>query len=201
MAAPHYSDSLEKLLKQQGEHALALCRAHEDSQRWCAKWNTRLQLPTIILSSLTGFFSATTDMIPQTVLGGVSILVAIIGSIQSYLAFAKRSESHRNSSLSYARIHRLLSTELTLTRAERTPAPKLLEMLKTEIETLSETAPILPMAVKGEFGKHFKGIEGYALPPSLNGLDPIQIAPEPPAAAETPATPARPDVKVRILEV
>jgi len=179
MAELHYTDSLEKLLKQQGEHALALCRAHEDSQRWCAKWNTRLQLPTIILSSLTGFFSATTDMIPQTALGGVSILVAIIGSIQSYLAFAKRSESHRNSSLSYARIHRLLSTELTLTRAERTPAQKLLETLKTEIETLSETAPILPLAVKGEFSKSFKGIEGYALPPTLNGLDPIVIAPEP----------------------
>lgn len=175
----HYTDSLEKLLKQQGEHALALSRAHEDSQRWCAKWNTRLQLPTIILSSLTGFFSAATDMIPQQALGGVSILVAIIGSVQSYLAFAKRSESHRNTSLSYARIHRMLSTELALTRAERMAAEKLLETLKGEIETLSETSPILPEIVKMKFKESFKGMEGYALPPSLNGLDPITIAPEP----------------------
>ena len=175
----HYTDSLEKLLKQQGEHALALSRAHEDSQRWCAKWNTRLQLPTIILSSLAGFFSATTDMIPQVVLGGVSIGVAIIGSVQSYLSFAKRSESHRNTSLSYARIHRILSTELTLTRAERTPAQKLLEQLRTEIETLSETAPILPEAVKRQFRAEFRELHDFTLPPALNGLDAISIAPEP----------------------
>ena len=193
----HYSEALEKLLKQQGEHSLALSRAHEESQRWCSKWNTRLQLPTIILSSVTGFLSATTDMVPQVALGAVSITVGIIGSVQSYLAFAKRSEAHRNTSLSYARIHRVLSTELSLPRAERTPASKLLETLKAEAETLSETAPILPEQVKASFKKSFKRVEGFALPPSLNGLDPIAIAPEPLAVATVPV-PDRPVVRILV---
>lgn len=185
----HYSDALEKLLKQQGEHALALSRAHEEAQRWCSKWNTRLQLPTIILSSLTGFFSAAPDMVPQMALGGVSITVAIIGSIQSYLSFAKRSEAHRNTALNYARIHRILSTELSLPRAERTPAYKLLETLKTEAETLTETSPILPEAIKGAFKLQFKDLAGFSFPPALNGLDPISIAPEPLVAAPAPERP------------
>lgn len=178
MATLHYSDTLERLLKQQGEHALALARAHEDAQRWTANWSTRLQLPTIVLSTVTGFFSATTDMIPQIALGAISISVAIISSVQSYLSFAKRSEAHRATSLNYSRIHRLLHTELSLVRSERTPANKLLELLRTETETLSETAPILPQAVKDLFKKNFSSSGGCALPPSLNGLDPIHIAPE-----------------------
>lgn len=207
----HYSPALEQLLKATGEECLALRWAHDESQRWCAAWDSRFQIPSIILSFLSGTGAVGgTQLLPfdggMILVGFVSVFVGILGSIQSYLAYARKAEAHRIAALNFERLHRSISIELALPRSERQPAAKLLEVLRSEIEALSETAPLLPEAVIHKFKTRFPELGDFNLPPSLNGLDPVVVnsastAPVSPASEtaspEQTASP-RPPIRIRI---
>jgi hypothetical protein len=202
----HYSSALENLLKAQGEECLALRWAHDEAQRFCSRWDSRFQIPSIILSFLSGTGAVGGQaLLPfeggMILVGFVSVFVGILGSVQSYLAYAKKGEAHRIAALNYERLHRELAIELALPRAERQPAEKLLEKLRAEIDTLNETAPLLPDSVKAKFKENFKELGDYNLPPSLNGLDPILIAPEPVPKTPLPEAAPRPDIKIKVMEV
>ena len=201
MSVIHYTDALEKLLKHQGEECLALRWAHDESQRWCSTWDARFQIPSIILSFLSGTGAVGSQtLLPfdggMMVVGFISVLVGIMGSVQSYLSFARRAEAHRIAALSYERLHREIALELSLPRSERSPPEKLIERLRQEIDTLNETAPLLPETIKVKFKAHFPDLGAYNLPPSLNGLDPIEIAPEPQILSPEPA---RPTVRIAVV--
>lgn len=201
-----YHTTTEDLLKRYGEEALALSVAHGYAQQFCSRWDSRFQIPSIILSFLSGTGAVGgQSLLPfeggMILVGFVSVFVGILGSVQSYLAFARKAEAHRIAALSYEKLHRELSIELSLPRAERQPAGKLLEKLRSEVDALSETAPLLPEAVKQRFKQTFKGLADYNLPPALNGLDPITIAPEPVAATPRPTAAAHPSIKISLVEV
>ena len=187
----HYSETLEALLKREGERALALRWAHEAAQRHCAGWDRYIQIPSIILSFLSGTGAVGADtLLPfqggMQLVGFISVFVGILGSIQSYLEFARRAEAHRNAALSFEKIHRMLSVELSLPRCERKPASELIDLLKKEIDVLAESSPLLPSAVKLAFKEQFHDLSGVSLPPILNGLEPLQVAVEIAAAPATP---------------
>ena len=196
-----YHVTTEDLLKRYGEASLALSVAHGYAQQFCSRWDARFQIPSIILSFLSGTGAVGGQaLLPfeggMILVGFISVFVGILGSVQSYLAYARKAEAHRIAALSYEKLHRELSIELSLPRAERQPAEKLLEKLRTETDALSETAPLLPESVKARFKETFKGLEHFSLPPALNGLDPIAIAPEPTAVTPAPETAPRPVVRI-----
>ena len=185
-------------MRKSAEQAQALSWVHEASQRWCATWNTRLMFPSIILSSLVGLGSVgSASILPfdgsSTLIGLTSGLVAILQTIQNYLAFAKRSESHRIASLAYAKLHAYLSLQLSLPRNERKKADEVIEYVKVETEKLSDVAPLIPQAMKDSFRKRFGNIEDYSIPCILNGLEKVTItavesqAPEKPDPNPSPA--------------
>jgi hypothetical protein len=200
----HYSDSFERVLKQNGEQFLCLSKAHDSAQRWTATWNTYLTIPTIILSGLSGLGAVGSDsLLPfngsSTLVGMLSFLCATLQTISSYFSFASRAANHRNAATQYAKLHSLIALELSLPRNERLDAEKLLELIKDESSRLLEGAPQLPMAVKREFKAEFKESK-VSVPAVLNGLEPIEIVVTPPRQP-TPLTPtpvARPEVRVLV---
>lgn len=180
MADIHWTEPLELIVRKSAEHALALSWVHEASQRWCASWNTLLMFPSIILSSLVGVGSVgSAQILPfegaSTVVGIVSITVGILQTIQNYFAFAKRSESHRISSLQYNKLHAFLSLQLSLPRKERKKAAEIIETVKSENEKLSDVAPLIPMSIKVMFQKRFGDIQDFSIPFILNGLEKVSI--------------------------
>jgi len=201
----HWNESLEKLVKKEAERALALRWAHDESQRWCASWNTYLMFPSIILSTFSGAGAVgASSILPfegsQTLVGIVSLFVGLLQTIQNYFAFAKRSESHRIASIQYGKIHAELSLQLSLPKSERKKAEDIIEWLKSEIDKLSEISPQIPSSIKGLFHDKFKGVE-VAIPTILNGLEVVEITPEGPAEPQRPtititaAAPAPPRIK------
>ena len=198
----HYSPSLEKVLKQNGEQFLCLSKAHDSSQRWCANWNTRLTIPTIILSGLSGLGAVGSEsLLPfsgsQTLVGLVSFTCATLQTISSYFAFASRAANHKNASIQYAKLHNLITLELSLPRSERMEAEKLLSFIKDEAARLLESAPQFPHVVKEQFKKEHPSLS-LSVPPALNGLEPIEVntssapPPTPPLAPEH----QRPQIRV-----
>jgi hypothetical protein len=198
----HFSDSFEKVLKTNAEKFSCLAKTHESAQRLTATYNTYLVIPTIILSGLAGLGAVGSDsLLPfdgsQTLVGMVSFICATLQTIASYLAFAKRSEAHRNASIQYYKLHQLISLELSLPRRERMTASKLMEMVKEEAGRLLETAPQLPSVTIKEFQAKFSSQTSVSIPLSLNGLEEVKIAEEIAIPSLTPlAATERPKVKI-----
>jgi len=200
----HYSDSFERVLAKNGEQFLCLSKAHDSAQRWTATWNTYLTIPTIVLSGLSGLGAVGADsLLPfhgsNTLVGLISFVCATLQTISSYFSFASRAANHRNAATQYAKLHSLIALELSLPRAERLDADKLLELIKDESARLLEAAPQLPMAVKKEFRAEFKDAR-VSVPAVLNGLEPIEIVFSPPRITPPSLTPVpgRPTIHVEI---
>ena len=179
-AEPHWTEPLELLVRKSAEHALALSWVHEASQRWCASWNTRLMFPSIILSSLIGVGSVgSSEILPfsgaSTAVGIASITVGILQTIQNYFGFAKRSESHRITSLQYSKLHAFLSLQLSLPRKERKRASEIIDTVRDLQDKLSDVAPLIPSTVKSMFHKRFGNIDDFSIPCILNGLEKVSI--------------------------
>lgn len=174
-----WHESLEVLVKKEAERSLALRWAHDESERWCASWNTKLMFPSIILATLTGAGSVGSAVLlpfdgAPALMGVCSLVVGMLQTIQNYFAFAKRSESHRIASLQYGKIHSHLELQLSLPRPERKIPSEIIDWLKVETERLSEIAPQIPLAIKKIFHEKFKDTP-TAVPAILNGLEPVQI--------------------------
>lgn len=193
---PHWVTDLEVLVKREAEKCLALRWAHDESQRWRASWNTRVQISIFILSTFSGAGAVGSETIlpfsgAGTLVGILSLLVSTLTAVNNYLGFAKLSEAHRFASLSYGKLHSNLALQLSLPRSERSAASEVIELIKTETERLNEISPQLPQIIKDRFHSRF-GETTTAVPTILNGLETVTIAQETSSAVER----IRPGVRI-----
>ena len=109
--------------------------------------------------------------------GVVALITAILTTIGSYFAWNRRAEGHRISTLSYAKLYRFLSIEMSLPRSERMSPNDLLKYVKTEYERLCEISPLIPPNVIRDFKEKFSDAKYAEIskPEDANGLHPIQI--------------------------
>jgi len=203
-AHPTWTEGLEKVIAKEGEQSEALFWLHHHSAAWAAKRNDWLQIPSICIATITGFFSATSELVPPVAIGALSVFVGILGTITSYYKFSQRAEGHRIASLLYLKTYKRIETELSLPISQRTDAELLLKELREEMSRVSETAPIIPEAIIARFKVEFK--DGITSRPIIaNGLDAIKIFKEPPRTptparqVSLPATPEHSTVRVGIV--
>jgi len=200
-AHPEWNAALEEVIKKGGEQAEGLYWLHNQASQWAQKRNDFIQIPAIILATLTGFFSATSDMLPPVAIGGLSVFVGVLNTVNSYYKFSQRAEGHRIASLWYLKTYKKIETELSLPVSQRTPAEPLLKELSEGMSRITETAPQVPEALNRAYAVRFKD-ETVARPLGTNGLDPIKIyrstsAPRTPSVpTETPRSPVKISVMV-----
>lgn len=201
----HYTDSLEQLLKENAEHFLSLRWCHDAAQRYTSKWAKRLTIPTIILSGLAGLGSVGSDnLLPfahaETLIGLVSFTCATLQTIQSFLGFSRRSENHRISALSYEKLHRLISIQLSIPRSERIKPLELLQQIQQETDRLAETSEQLPSVIISLFKDKFKTPK-IAIPAILNGLHEVRVVKEDGKITSplTPGVTPRPPIKITVV--
>lgn len=199
-AHPEWNAALEEVIKKEGEQAEGLYWLHNQAALWAQKRNDYIQIPSIVLATTTGFFSATSDLVPPIAIGGLSVFVGILGTINSYFKFAQKAEGHRISALWYLKTYKKIEMELSLPVAQRTSADSFLKELSEGMTRIQETAPPIPEVINSLYAKKFKD-EKVARPLGTNGLDPIKIyrAPSIPktplTTAETPKSP----IKISVL--
>ena len=193
---PEWNPALEEIIKKEAETAESLYWLHNKASTWALRRNDGLQIPAIVLSSVVGFFSATTDLIPQLALGSISVLVGVIGTINSYYKFAQRGQLHATTAQLYMKTYKNLEVELSLPISQRTSAGVVLKELRDQMTRISELAPELPDQVIQMYKKEFKD-STTAKPIITNGLDPIKIYRSDPIAAPTPVA-QRPLIKVMV---
>lgn len=188
---PEWNPALEEIIKKEAETAESFFWLHNKSSAWALRRNDGLQIPSIVLSSITGFFSATTDLIPQIALGAISVLVGILGTINSYYKFAQRGQLHATTAQLYMKLYKNLEVELSLPIHQRTDAGVLLKDLREKMTRISELAPEIPQSVINLYKAEFKD-SNTAHPIITNGLDPIKVF------RTEPTTPSRPIVRFEV---
>jgi len=174
-----YTDEIESLIKGIGEKALALSWLHTRSGKRYSYLNNYLAIPAIILSTVTGAGSIGFGGIVEAsyIFGGVSILVSVISTLNSYFDFAKRGEAHRITSVNYNKLYLQISIELSLPRLKRINVKDFMKNVAEQIVRLNEVQPTVPDVVILEFKRTFKEYYGtsISLPEMCNGLVDIQV--------------------------
>lgn len=177
-----WSSQLEDIIAKEGERCSGLAWLHTKAEIETSTYNSYVQVPVIILSTLAGtasvgsatlFGSSTT--VSGIAIGLVSIGVGILNTLGGFFAFAKRSESHRIAHLNYSKIASKIAIELSLPRRERMKAEILLTYLRETMERLAETTPNCPVNIITQFNDKYKNEKQIALPVEVNGIHKIEI--------------------------
>lgn len=174
---------LELYFSDTGEKASCLAWSHKRAENMFSIRRTYIDLPVIVLSSITGFLSVGTSSIfpaeqlqyAQIGLGLISLFVGVLNTTGSYFGWAKRAEGHRMSATLYSKLARLVSVQLALPRAERMTPKDLLEYVRDTYEHLAEVSPSIPEPIVAAFKSRFRKAKDITFPEELNGLEPITV--------------------------
>jgi len=192
-------------MAEEGEKCRGLAWLHERAEKKYSRYNTYIALPVIVLSTVGGFLSASTgSILPQDtttsgMLGGLSVFVGVLNTVGSYFSWAKRSEGHKVANLTYAKLYRFISIEMSLPRSQRMRAPEFLKTVREQIDRLGELSPVVPPETIAEFNKHFHKVAGIKKPEVTNGLEKIEIySDEALPVVIPPASPLEPEARIKV---
>jgi hypothetical protein len=115
-----WNNSLETLIGQEGEKCSGLSWLYTESERYYNNRNNYIALPVIVLSTVTGFISGSSQLLFSNAstasigVGGVSLFTGILSTVGSYFSWAKKAEACRITALQYSKLLKFITIELTL---------------------------------------------------------------------------------------
>jgi len=169
-----WSEGIEIILKKEAEQSESLFWLHNKASILATKNNDYIQIPSIVLQTVTGFLSATNGLVPSLALGAISIFTGVLTTILSYYKFSAKAEGHRVVSQLYMQIYKKLEVELSLPTSQRENPDILLKDVRDKLSKISEVAPDIPEVIITEYKHNFKDSE-TSKPIIANGLDSIHI--------------------------
>jgi len=179
-----WNSQLEKIIAEEGERSLCFSWLHDRAEKRYSSLSTYITLPSIVMATLSGSASIgvssiiTDSRIANTIIGATTLSVAILTTVSSYFAWAKRSESHRIAAISYKKLYRFILIELALARSERMAAKDMLKIVRDDTQRLAEISPQIPDPIIEVFRKRFGDTTPEVTKPEItNGLDPIYVYP------------------------
>ena len=158
-----WSDEIEELLSEWGEVSMCYAYLHNYSTRKYKKKYQHLQIPIIVLSTLTGVGNFAVDSyIPKdyqhgftACVGGFNIFCGILGTLGSFLKYAETFEGHRISALAWSKLGRAIEIELSLHHKKRKPCRDFLKVCRAEYDNLLESSPNIDLDIIQMFNKKF----------------------------------------------
>ena len=153
----------EKLLAKWADKAACYRWLHDESEKKYSRLNMVVTLPVIVLSTLTGTANfglgstvpANFQTSAQLTIGGFSLVTGIISTIANYLRYAQKMEAHRGAAISWGKLYRKISVELSLGRAQREPCMDFILVCRSELDRLTEQSPMIPDDILAIFKKEF----------------------------------------------
>jgi hypothetical protein len=173
----------EELLAEWSDKGLCYRWLHDKTEKKYTRMNAMFTIPIIILSTLTGTASVGLDsFVPvnfqksaQGIVGGVSILTGIIGTVANFLRYAQGMEAHRAACISWGKIQRKIAVELALSPIHRSECTEFLKICRAEMDRLIEQSPTIPDEIIGQFENQFREIKNVKRPEVCNSLEHTHI--------------------------
>jgi hypothetical protein len=169
-----WCEGFEIILKKEAEQSESLFWLHNKASLLATKNNDYIQIPSIVLQTITGFLSATNGLVPALALGAISIFTGVLTTILSYYKFSARAEGHRVVAQLYMQIYKKLEVELALPISQREDPLILLKEIREKLSKISEVAPDIPETVIAMYKQNFKD-NTTSKPIIANGLDTIEV--------------------------
>jgi len=138
--------------------------AHYDAATYFERLNLFLGIPVIVLSTAVGTtIFATLTKSPSTrtqiYVGLLSVVAAVLASLQTFLRFSERAEKHRASGAKYA----ALKTELEMVQAlprETSEMKEFLESFSARWGALHGESPTIPERIYARATSKVESIKG-----------------------------------------
>jgi len=153
-----WNDNEEHHLKAISERANCMRWIHNQCMLYFETLNFYFTIPNVIISTLNGSFTMSlTSLFPDpgqqksatTVIGLVSILSAVLITMNQYVKSQQMMEAHRVSALSYGKLYRLITNELSVRRDHRQNAMEFLKIIRIEQDRLETVSPsVLPHIIR-----------------------------------------------------
>jgi hypothetical protein len=136
-------------------------RVHYECSNYYNRLNYILGIPTIALSAAVGTavfasFDKVAGGTAKVVLGLVSILAAVLASLQTFLSFAERANRHRVTGSKYGAVRRALEYLKTFPPSDPEELRRQVEKIKQEMDGLAENAPHVPSRLKRKIDDELK---------------------------------------------
>jgi hypothetical protein len=154
----------EELLKGISERSNCMRWLHNQCQLHFESMNFWLTIPNVIISTLNGSFTMSlnalfpdpgTQTIATTIIGLVSILSAVLITMNQYVKSQQMMEAHRSAALAYGKLHRIIGNELAMRRDQRQNALEFLKLVRTEQDRLENSSPSVLPSVIIKFNRQF----------------------------------------------
>jgi hypothetical protein len=169
-----WCDGFEVVLKKEAEQSESLFWLHNKASILAARNNDFIQIPAIILQTVTGFLSATGGLVNPMILGAASVTTGIMSTMLSYYKFSARAEGHRVCAQLFMKIYKKIEVELSLPVRQRENPQHLLDEVREKLARINEVAPDIPESVIQLYKQNFKD-NTTSKPIIANGLDEIHI--------------------------
>jgi hypothetical protein len=165
--AATWSPEADQLLQEWRNRAYAAQSAYYMMAEKFTLWNYLLGIPVVTLSGLVGtaIFSSLDSSIPygHWVIGSVSMLAAVLSSLQTFLRLSETATHHGVAADWYSAIRRDAEELMALPRDLRGDARSRLDSLRKEMNKVGQKAPALTERLWAQSAQRF-GVKEPPLP-------------------------------------
>ena len=159
-----WHEQQEIILKRWGEQAASYRFLHDRAFVIYRTKNMWFSLPVIIISTLTGTANFAQGSFPESWkefvplgIGAMNLLAGMITTVAQFLRVAENMEGHRAASISFGKLSRNITVELSLPPEERSCGGlEYINQCRAEMDRLLEQSPNLPLKLVKAFGSKFK---------------------------------------------
>lgn len=159
-----WSEADEELLKEWADHATCFHWLHEQAYIKYNNIYTNLNIPIIIISTITGtanfaqgkIADETMRDIVSMIIGFFSITAGILATSMSFFKIGERKESHNNCAKLWDKLYRNIQMEMAKPPKERMNKKTMMELTKKEYDRLIDDSPLIPEEITAEFNRRFK---------------------------------------------
>jgi len=160
----NWSEADEELLKEWADHAVCYRWLHEQSHKKYNNIYSNINIPIIIISTITGTANfaqskipdeSTRDLVAMSI-GFFSIFAGILATLLSFFKISEKKEQYNTSAKLWDKLHRNIQVEMTKPPSERMPKKNMMEIFKKEYDRLVDDSPLIPDEIINTFENKFK---------------------------------------------
>jgi hypothetical protein len=140
------SENLHNLINEWKQKAEVAHKGHYDAGIFYERFFLFLGIPVIVLSALTGG-SEILGVIEKQVGGVISLCIAVLAGLQTFLKFSQRSERHRIAGAHYGAIKRSLEETLITLVDSNDEAKAEVHEIKNKLDSLACESPEIPKKI------------------------------------------------------
>ena len=178
-----WNNTQEELLKSISERSNCMRWLHTQCNIYFENTNFYLTIPNVVISTINGGFTMSlpallpdgaSGKIATTIIGLISLLSAMLITLNQYIKSQQMMEAHRAAALSYSKLHRMISNELSLRRDQRINALDFLKHVRMEQDRLESISPLIQPHIIKMFNVQFRD-KNIEKPEITGDLDPVEI--------------------------